>query len=61
MGQSDVSITTDSEQYKITFLFYFCILNRLKVISDDKGFALKEIEEMKWRDSFQSTASKKLK
>jgi hypothetical protein len=34
------------------------MLNRLKVISDDKGFVLKEIQEMKWRDTLQSTASK---
>ena len=53
-----VSIRTDSEQDKITFLTYFCMLNRLKVISDDKGFVLKEIQEMKWRDTLQSTASK---
>ncbi len=58
---AEVSITTDSEQYKITFLFYFCILNRLKVKSDDRGFVLKEIQEMKWRDTFQSTASKELR
>jgi hypothetical protein len=34
------------------------MLNRLKVISDDKGFVLKEIQDMKCRDTLQSTASK---
>ncbi len=29
--------------------------------SDDKGFILKEIQEMKWRDTFQSTASKEMR
>ncbi len=48
-----VSIRTDSEQYKITFLTYFCMLNRFKVISDDKGFVLKEIQEMKSRDTLE--------
>ncbi len=37
------------------------MLNRLKVISDDKGFVLKKIQEMKWRDTLQSTASKEMK
>jgi hypothetical protein len=37
------------------------MLNRLKVKSDNKGFVLKEIQEMKWRDTFQSTASKKMR
>ncbi len=37
------------------------MLNRLKVISDDKGFILKKIQEMKWRDTFQSTASKEMR
>ncbi len=36
------------------------MLNRLKVISDDNGFVLKEIQEMKWRNTFQSTASKEM-
>ncbi len=54
----EVSIRTDSKKYKITFLTYFCMLNRFKVISDDKGFVLKEIQEMKWRDTLQCTASK---
>ncbi len=56
-----VSIRTDSEQYKITFLTYFCMLNRFKVKSDDKGFVLKEIQEMKRRDTLQSTASKDMR
>jgi hypothetical protein len=56
-----MSIRIDSDQYKITFLTYFCMLNRLKVISDDKGFVLKEIQEMKWRDTLQSTASKEMR
>jgi hypothetical protein len=33
------------------------MLSRLKEKSD-KGFVLKEIQEMKWRDTLQSTASK---
>jgi hypothetical protein len=37
------------------------MLNRLKVKSDDKGFVLKEIQEMKWRDTLQSTASKEMR
>jgi hypothetical protein len=52
----------DSEQYKITFFIYFCILNLLKKVkSDDKGFVLKEMQEMKWRDTLQSTASKEIR
>ncbi len=59
MGQiAEVSIRSDLEQYKITFLTYFCMLNHLKVKSDNKGFVLKKIQEMKWRDTLQSTASK---
>jgi hypothetical protein len=56
-----VSITTDSEQNKITFLTYFCMLNRFKLKSGDKGFVVKEIQEMKWRDRFQSTASNEMR
>ncbi len=37
------------------------MLNRFKVKSDDKGFVLKEIQEMKWRDTLQSTASKEMR
>jgi hypothetical protein len=29
------------------------MLNRFKVKSDDKGFVLKEIQEMKWRDTLE--------
>ena len=58
---AEVSIRTDSEQDKVTFLTYFCMLDRLKVISDDKGFVFKDIQEMKWRDTLQSTASKEMR
>jgi hypothetical protein len=58
---AEVSITTDSEQDKITFLTYFCMLNRFKLKSGDKGFVLKEIQETKGRDTFQSTASKEMR
>jgi hypothetical protein len=37
------------------------MLDRLKVISDDKGFVFKDIQEMKWRDTLQSTASKEMR
>ncbi len=37
------------------------MLNRLKVKSDDTGFVLKKIQEMKWKDTFQSTASKEMR
>ncbi len=38
MGKiAEVSITTDSDQNEIIFLTYFCMLNRLKEQSDDKG------------------------
>ncbi len=36
----------------------FCMLNLFKLKSDGKGFVLKEIQEMKWRDTYQSIASK---
>ncbi len=55
---AEVSITTDSDQNKITFLTYFCMLNRLKEQSDDKGFVLKEISEMKWGSAIRGTAPK---
>jgi hypothetical protein len=34
------------------------MLNRLKEQSDDKGFVLKEISEMKWGSAFRGTAPK---
>ncbi len=36
------------------------MLNRFKMKSGDNGFVLKEIQEMKSRDTFQSTASKEM-
>jgi hypothetical protein len=37
----------NSDQNEITFITYFCMLNRLKEQSDDKGFVLEEISEIK--------------
>ena len=53
-----MSIRTDSEQDKITFLTYFYLLNRLTEQSDDKGFVFKEISEMKWGSTIRGTAPK---
>jgi hypothetical protein len=47
---------TDSDQNEITFITYFCMLNHFKEQSDDKGFVLKKISEMKWGSTFRSTA-----
>ncbi len=42
------------------FPTFACSIVCSKVKSDDKGFVLKEIQETKWRDILQSTASKEM-
>jgi hypothetical protein len=54
----EVSITTDSEQYKIMFVTYVHMHHGLIEKFDDKGFVLKEIQEMKGGSTFRSMASK---
>ncbi len=52
------SAKSDLDQNEITFLTYFCMLNRLKEQSNYKGFVLKEILEMKWGSTIRGTAPK---